>query len=123
LKPKAIILECPFNRLLDTICNRFSAMGVPSFPCAPLLVFWGGVQQGYSGFEHNPMDYARSVRCRTLVLHGATDPRVTLEQASELFENIAGEKRFVTFPGVGHEPYLAKEPDEWRTAVRDFLED
>src|SRR5262249_45805933 len=46
--PDGMILECPFDRLLSTVQHRFSAMGVPSFPAAQLLVFWGGVQHGYS---------------------------------------------------------------------------
>ncbi|MBI3462001.1 MAG: alpha/beta fold hydrolase [Planctomycetes bacterium] len=123
MKPKAIILECPFNRLLDTVGNRFTAMGVPSFPFAEMLVFWGGVQQGYSGFDHNPVDYARAAQCPVLLLHGLGDPRVTHEQAREVFENIASEKRLVTFAGIGHEPYLAKEPDRWRSAIEVFLND
>ena len=30
--PAALVLECPFDRLLSTAQNRFAAMGVPSFP-------------------------------------------------------------------------------------------
>src|SRR5207237_2938162 len=45
--PAALILESPFDRLLDTVANRFHAMGLPAFPAAGLLVFWGSLQQGY----------------------------------------------------------------------------
>ncbi|HKM56418.1 MAG TPA: alpha/beta hydrolase, partial [Isosphaeraceae bacterium] len=42
VQPEAVVVECPFDRLLSTVENRFSAIGLPAFPCAHLLVFWGG---------------------------------------------------------------------------------
>ena len=47
LKPDAIILEAVFDRLITTVRNRFHTMGIPSFPNAELLLFWGGVQVGF----------------------------------------------------------------------------
>jgi dipeptidyl aminopeptidase/acylaminoacyl peptidase len=122
VQAKAVIVECPFDRLISTVENRFAAMGLPSFPCADLLVFWGGVQQGFNGFRHNPVDYARSVHCPVLLMHGASDPRVTTKQAEAIFENLPGEKRFELFPEVGHRPYIAAMPDLWKRTVAQFLE-
>lgn len=121
LRPRAIVVESSFDRLLSTARNRFHAMGLPSFPFAELLVFWGGVQHGYSGFRHNPADYARQVRCPTLVLNGERDPRVTGEQASGIFNNLAGSKQIVSFPGVGHESCLLAQPSRWKACVEKFL--
>jgi alpha-beta hydrolase superfamily lysophospholipase len=121
VQPNAVIIECPFDRLLSTVESRFTAMGVPSFPSARLLVFWGGVQHGFNGFEHNPMDYARSVRCPVLLMHGRHDPRVTQEQAQAIYENLAGEKRFELFPDAGHQPCLSANPKLWRQTVAEFL--
>lgn len=120
--PKAVILECPFDRLLTTTENRFAALGAPAFPTAQLLVFWGGFQQGYSGFAHNPAEYAGEVRCPALLLHGARDPRVTQPQAQNVFEHLAGPKQFVLFAEAAHEAYLRKNAEQWRGAVRDFLD-
>ena len=86
IQPKAVIVECPFDRLLSTVESRFAAMGVPSFPSARLLVFWGGVQHDFNGFAHNPVEYARSVRCPVLLMHGKHDPRVTQEQVQAIWE-------------------------------------
>ena len=44
VQPDAIIAESVFDRMLTTVRHRFELMGVPSFPCAELLVFWGGRQ-------------------------------------------------------------------------------
>lgn len=117
----AVIIESPFDSLLHTVRNRFKLMGVPGFPAAELLVFWGGVQQGFNGFAHNPVDYARSVYCPVLLMHGARDTRATVEQAERIFDNLAGEKRFVVFPDVSHEILVNAQPDKWREEVSKFL--
>jgi alpha-beta hydrolase superfamily lysophospholipase len=121
IQPKAVIIECPFDRLLSTVENRFSAMGVPAFPGAVLLVFWGGVQHGFNGFRHNPVDYARAVRCPVLLMHGEKDPRVTKEQTQAIFESLSGEKHFQLFPDVGHQSCLRGRPDLWIRTVSEFL--
>jgi pimeloyl-ACP methyl ester carboxylesterase len=121
LRPGSIIIECPFGRMLDTVEARFALMGLPVFPGARLLVFWGGMQLGFDGFAHEPVEYARSVRCPTLLLQGEADPTITLAQCREIFANLAGPKTLETFPGAGHGSILAFQPDGWRKAVRHFL--
>jgi uncharacterized protein len=120
--PAAAVVECPFNRLFDTVENRFAAMGVPSFPAAHLLVFWGGIQLGLNGFAHNPADYARDVTCPVLLLHGVGDPRVSRQQAAEVFDNLGGSKQFEVFEDVGHESYVAAKPERWRRCIEEFLQ-
>jgi len=121
VQPNAIIVEAIFDRMLSTVENRFSTMGMPSFPGAHLLVFWGGFQQRYSGFGHNPVDYAADVLYPTLMLHGTDDPRVTIEQARSVYNNLSGRKQFEKLVGVGHESYLAADPDQWRRSISEFL--
>jgi alpha-beta hydrolase superfamily lysophospholipase len=114
-------LECPFDRMLSTVQARFAQMGIPSFPCARLLLFWGDVQLDIDGFQHNPVDYAAAVKCPVLLLHGDKDPTVSVEQTAAIFENLHGRKELHTFVGLGHEAYLRREPEEWKTCVRQFL--
>lgn len=120
--PTALILEAPYNRLLDTVRNRFRLMGVPSFPSAELLVFWGGVRGGIDGFAHDPADYAASVTCPTLILHGDQDQRVSVIEVREVFDNLsATSRKLVLLEGVGHESYVAACGPAWRAAVDEFL--
>lgn len=120
IEPAGVIVECPFDRLLSTAENRFHAMGLPAFPAARLIIFWGGVQLGFNGFRHNPADYARDVHCPVLLLQGEKDTRVTLEQARNILDNLAGEKTFVTFPDVGHQSLVRTGP-LWTESVSKFL--
>ena len=105
-----MILEAVIDTLLNTVRHRFRALQVPAFPSAELLVFWGGRQWGFDGFEHNPSDYAASVDCPTLLMHGERDPRVSLTEARRVFDAIPVTKEFVTFERSGHESYLSKTP-------------
>jgi alpha-beta hydrolase superfamily lysophospholipase len=121
VKARALVLECPFDRLLTTVGNRFASMGLPSFPGAHLLVFWGGAQHGFNGFSHNPADYARSISCPTLLLHGANDPRVTADDIRAVDRCLAADHRLELLDGVGHESYVTARPEEWRRIVGEFL--
>ena len=122
VKPAGVILESVFDSLLGTVRNRFDAMGVPVFPAAELLVFWGGHQFGFNGFAHNPVEYVRSLTCAALFLHGADDPRATLAEGRRVFDAAAcWQKSFVVFENVGHDSYYLQHPDQWRAAVHPFI--
>ncbi len=121
LEPDALILECPFDRLLTTVKNRFSAMHLPSFPAAYLLVFWGGVQQGFNGFRFNPAEDLRQVRCPVLLMHGERDARVRLAEMENLTRNLNHDSTFKVFPGAPHQTYVSSQAEEWRACVSGFL--
>jgi alpha-beta hydrolase superfamily lysophospholipase len=118
----ALILECPFDRLLTTVKARFHAFGLPAFPAARLMVFWGGVQSGYNGFSHNPVEYASAVDCPVLLLHGREDRRVTCDQVEAIYRNLRGRKQMHIFDGLGHESYVVPRREEWKRCVARFLD-
>jgi len=121
VQPDGLILECPFNSLLETTKNRFHAMHLPAFPLAHLLVFWGGRQFGFDGFAHNPAEYARAVHCPTLLMNGDSDARVTRANAQAVRDNLPKDSYFHIFADTGHESYLKKWPEEWREVAQSFL--
>lgn len=121
LAPQGIILEMPFDSLLNTVRHRFTGMGLPSFPAAELLVLWGGWQQGFNAFRYKPVDDAAAVRCPTLLMNGDRDPWVTIEEAGAIFDRLGGPKRLKIFPGLRHQSFLHARPQEWRRTVSGFL--
>ncbi|MDQ5826307.1 MAG: alpha/beta hydrolase [Chloroflexota bacterium] len=118
---EAAILESPFNRLLSTVRNRFHSMGLPDTPGSELVVFWGSVQQGFNGFEHNPEEYAAAIKCPTLVLHGKNDPRVTTDEALSIYARLPGTKQLAVIEDAGHESLAVYAPDRWKMRVERFL--
>lgn len=119
LAVRGIVVETPFDRMLSTVRHRFDLMGVPSFPSAELLVFWGGVIHGFDALEHDPVDYAADVNAPTLVLAGALDQRVRVEEAEAVARAASAE--LVVFDEVGHAQMVAAAPARWRNAVLPFL--
>lgn len=119
----AILLECPFDRMLTTVEHRFGLMGVPAFPMARLLVFWGGVQNGFDAFAHNPVEYATAVKCPALLMHGALDRHVLPAEAEAVYAALAGRKRWELFAEAGHQGYCFKCPDRWVAVVGEFLQE
>jgi len=121
VKPDAIIVEAVFDRMLSTVRHRFELMGMPSFPAAQLLVFWGGWQFGFNGFGNNPVEYAASVRCPILFFHGADDPRARLAEARRVYNAVPGLKWFKEFAGVRHAATVVAYPEQWKQTVSQFL--
>lgn len=121
LKPQGIILECPFATLYDAACARFEAVGVPGFPLAGFLVFWGGMENGFWAFSHRPVSYAAAVTTPALFFYGDKDERVRREETDAVYGALAGKKKLVVFPEAGHTNYLPRYREEWVQAAKEFL--
>jgi uncharacterized protein len=117
----AAILECPFGSMYETTCARFRMMDMPSFPMAGLLVFWGGIENGFWAFDHEPVEYAKSINCPVLLMYGEKDPKVSRSEIDNIYTNLQNSKKLVTFAEAGHENYLRQYAMEWRAEVSDFL--
>lgn len=122
IEPTSIILECPFGSLYRTVSARFRIMNVPPFPLASILTFWGGLQQGYWAFSHNPSSYATSVKVPTLLLFGDLDDRVSVEETLDIYNNINGRKALVRYPEEGHDVFSERNRSNWVRDVGAFLE-
>jgi uncharacterized protein len=122
MAPAGLILEVPFGTMRRTVENRFRIVGAPAFPVAHLLLFWGGLQQGFNAYAHNPVRYARSISTPTLLLYGEQDDRVDREEIDEIFVNLQGEKELRTYPLAGHENYLTQYREAWTQDVKAFLQ-
>lgn len=121
IAPNAILIECPFGSMRETVSARFKNMNVPSFPMVDLLVFWGGVQNGFWAYSHNPSNYAKNISCPTLLLYGAKDKNVSKKEIDTIYKNLSGQKKRIDYPLAGHENYLIKYRNEWIQDVSTFL--
>jgi pimeloyl-ACP methyl ester carboxylesterase len=96
-------------------------MGIGTFPSAGLLMFWGGLQNDFWAFSHNPTEYAKYINCPTLLLYGEADNRVSRTEIDEIYNNLTCKKQLVTYPLSGHEDYLIKYHDKWVADVSAFM--
>ncbi|MGB0864265.1 MAG: alpha/beta hydrolase [Saprospiraceae bacterium] len=118
--PDKIIVQTPFSTMLKTVRKRFKIFGLPSFPLAELLVFYGGAQHGFNAFSHNPTDYAHQIKIPTLLLYGKQDDRVDWEETEEIYNHLSGKKKMYVFEAIGHSDFLKKK-NEWLEVVDSFL--
>ena len=123
LQVNSLILECPFGTMLQTVQARFATMKVPSFPMANLLVFWGGVLNGFNAFDHKPVEYAKRINTPTLLLYGEKDEKVSAKEIQGIFRNLKGYKKLATYPMAGHENYLIRYNEKWKNDIAAFLEE
>jgi uncharacterized protein len=121
VQPDAIILELPFVRLVDAVKRRFQVFHVPSFGLAELLVFWGGLQHGMNAFDHNPITFAKQVRCPALVLQGAQDQWTSVAEVESLVKNLRGPADLVVFPKAGHHVLVTIDKAQWNQSVESLL--
>jgi uncharacterized protein len=121
VNPDAVILELPFARLLDAVKSRLRAIRVPTFPLAEMLVFWGSIQYGFNGFTHNPVIYAKQVKCPALLLHGRLDQWTTVAEINQIFQNLHGSKQLAIFPNTGHSLLVTVDKEYWKRRVDQFL--
>jgi alpha-beta hydrolase superfamily lysophospholipase len=120
-EPAAVIVEAIYDETLNAVRNRFRSIGLPAFPAAELLCFWGSIQMGFSARRHNPVRYARAVEAPVLMLHGTEDSRATEVQARRVFACLGGKKAFATFEGSTHESLFKRSPEQWTNEVASFL--
>lgn len=121
ITPQALVLECPFGSLLQTVEARFRMQGIPAFPMANLLVFWGGVQNNFSGFSHRPAVYAKSITMPVLFFYGMKDKKVSAAETYEIFTGLRGSKTLHCFINAGHENYLSRYRYDWQMRIQQFL--
>jgi pimeloyl-ACP methyl ester carboxylesterase len=121
ITPNAVILELPFAYFLNAVRSRLRHHGLPAFPTAELLVFWGGVQHGVNGFRHNPMHFAQAINCPTLLIHGEQDKWTTVAEIKALFANITAPKQLVLSPAAGHHQLIGVDRTLWDAQVTKLL--
>lgn len=121
VQPDAIILELPFTTLLSAVKTRLKNSYLPPSPMGELIVFWGGIQHGFNAFAHQPLEYAKVIKCPTLILAGERDRTVTLTEIKQLYQNLNVPKKMVIFPKAGHELLAKSHRELWTKTIFKFL--
>jgi pimeloyl-ACP methyl ester carboxylesterase len=122
LTPRALIIEMPYDRLLDAIRARVKMMGVPAEPAATLLAFYGGVEQIFWPFSHRTSVYLRVRSIPTLLQWGDADKRVSRSEINAISQSLTSAVQVQIYHGLGHESLHKKQPVKWRQAVLRFLD-
>jgi len=121
LEPQGVVIESPFASMYRTVAIRFHKLHVPVFPLANMMVFWGGLENGFWAFGHKPVEYAKDIKCPVLLQYGAKDDRVAPDEIRDIYQNLSCEKKLVVYPDGGHDNYPKMYKDTWQANILLFL--
>lgn len=120
----AVIAESAYSSIEDNIAEGVHGLtGLPPFPFAPLVVFFGQRETGVDIRAVRPVDVIASISPRpVLLIHGERDSLILVENARRLYAAAREPKQLYLLPEVGHGGFLQGEPKEYPRRILDFLD-
>lgn len=121
---RAVIVESAFTTIEENISDvTRSLTGLPPFPFAPLIVFFGQQQTGLDISAIRPVDIIGQISPRAvLLIQGAKDSTIPLRNIDALYAAANEPKQRYVLPEVGHGGFLQAEPKLFKKNVLTFLE-
>jgi len=120
---KATVAECTYTSLEDNVEQGVRALtGLPPFPFAPLVVWFGERETGADITLVRPIDDLDQIPPRSIMfIHGEQDPIVDVNNSRNLYEAASEPKEILIIPNAGHGGLMNKNPGLFQSRVVDFL--
>lgn len=119
----ALVLEAPYDRLINAIRNRVAAMRLPVLllPDALALAGWAVLQ--YNPYKFNPVEYASDIKIPVMLIHRRDDRLVKSKEVEEIFQNLQDKNNseLLILDDCGHGSILTSHRDIFAAEVRKFL--
>ena len=121
---RAVITESAYSSVEDNITEGVRGLtGLPPFPFAPLIVFFGQREAGVDIRSVRPVDVVGQISPRPLLLiHGELDGLILAENSRRLYAAAREPKELYILPDVGHGGFLQAAPKEYPRRILAFLE-
>jgi dipeptidyl aminopeptidase/acylaminoacyl peptidase len=121
---KAVIAESSFTSVEDNISDSLQALtGLPPFPFAPLVVWFGEREAGLDISQVSPLDRIGAISPRAvLIVHGELDELIPARNAHQLFAAAGEPKELYVIPNAGHGGLPQAQPEEYRKRVVGFFD-
>lgn len=87
----------------------------------PLMVWKYSARALASGFRYDPQRKLTDLRIPHLVVLGERDPMTSFEYTRKVYDELVGDKEWVTIPDAGHMGGLVEHQEEMLAAVDGFL--
>jgi uncharacterized protein len=122
LNPSGIILDMPFDGLLDHLKARGRSFGFPQTLFAVPVASWMSLESSFPVFSHKTSLYAKNIHCPVLLQWGTADHLVTQNETKQIFDALASkDKRLVVYPNAVHSSLLRQDPAQWQQTMHSFL--
>jgi fermentation-respiration switch protein FrsA (DUF1100 family) len=121
---RAVIAESTFTSVEDNVSDSFKALtGLPPFPFAPLVVWFGEREAGLEISQVSPLDRIKAISPRAvLIVHGELDELIPVKNAHQLYSAAGEPKELYVIPSAGHSGLPQAQPAEYRRRVVGFFD-
>ena len=121
---RAVIAESAYTSVEDNIAEGMRGLiGLPPFPFAPLIVFFGERESGVKISSVRPLDVVGQISPRALMfIHGELDDLILVENSRRLYAAAREPKELYLLPNAGHSGFLQAAPEEYPRRILAFLE-
>lgn len=122
LQPSGIILDMPFDGLIDHLKARGRSYGFPQNLFAIPVACWMSLESSFPVFNHKTSEYAKEINCPVLLEWGTADHLVTQKETDQIFKSLASKnKKLLVYKNGVHSSLLKQDPLQWKRAMHDFL--
>jgi pimeloyl-ACP methyl ester carboxylesterase len=121
---KATVAESAFTSLEDNIEEGVrQLLGLPPFPFAPLVIFFGERETGMDIQQMRPIDDVAAISPRAIMfIHGRNDPVVLASNSENLFEAAQEPKALYIIENAAHDGLMEADPEEFERQIVGFLD-
>jgi fermentation-respiration switch protein FrsA (DUF1100 family) len=120
---RLVIAQSAYTAIEDNIAAGVERLiGLPPFPFAPLIVWFGEQEAGISIRAVRPVDDVARIAPRPVMLmHGEYDDLFDRENVDQLYAAAGDPKMLVVVPDAGHGGLYDADPEGYAAAVLPFL--
>lgn len=121
---RVVIAESAYSSLEDNIAEGVERItGLPPFPFAPLMIWFGERETGASIREVRPIDDIRQLAPRAaLLMHGRLDDLLDVSNTERLYAAASEPKALYILENAKHGGLFETDPLGYRRHVAPFLE-
>jgi uncharacterized protein len=123
-KVRAVIAQSAYTSLEDNVSASMRQLtGLPAFPFAPLVVFFGEHRSGMQIRQVRPVDVVADISPRPILLvHGAQDLLVPVSNVYDLYAAAQEPKELLVIQEAGHGGFAFHSPQTYPAQILNFLE-
>jgi fermentation-respiration switch protein FrsA (DUF1100 family) len=121
---KAVVGHSAFSSLDDTVATSIQHFtGLPSFPFAPMIVFWAEQEVGFDSSSINAKNWIAEISSRPVFLiQGGADEIISVTSGELLYEAAGEPKELWYEPDLGHATFDLDRPEEFEARVIAFFD-
>jgi fermentation-respiration switch protein FrsA (DUF1100 family) len=121
---KAVVGHSAFSSLDDTVATSIRHFtGLPSFPFAPMIVFWAEQEVGFDSSSINAKNWIAEISPRpVLLIQGGADEIISASSGELLYEAAGEPKELWYEPALGHATFDLDRPEEFEARLVAFFD-